>query len=297
MTLSLKHDCIDWVIGRSDRRREQTARWPLRLALSRICAMLVLAALTMPLLASSNLNPWEQSDWQHWSRKDVDTILYNSPWVSTCCQPPVGDGNDVNAAIVSSQVMRQALARRMQLDKHYDTMSPTDRQQMDQKIVLCLNRKFDDQIVLTASYIWGVSEDSLSEPHPQSPWSPDTVSGGTSLTPHVTLYANKIPNDKYRKALSNSIYLVTSDGKNVFADDSEKSADSVALTCGGLTKDLDTYPKGLYGPVHELSFPRFVNGHPTIKPGDKVIRFRLNYSEGQQTFTIYKLVYQGKPDF
>ena len=250
---------------------------------SRICVSLILAALTVPLLASGKSNPWDQTDWRHWSRKDVDAVLYHSPWVSTCCQLPVGDGSPplTFAAIVSSLVVRQALARRMQLDKHYDTMSPTNQQQIDQQIAGCISKKFDDQIVLTTMFM---------------PMAGETPAKWGSNDPNK-FYGNKILREEYEKALSHSIYLVTSDGRNIFADPSAKTGDSIAQSCGGVTTELDTFPKGVYGPIHELSFPRFVNGQPTIQPSDKVIRFRLNYSEGQQIFTIDKLTYQGKPDF
>jgi hypothetical protein len=252
-------------------------------ALSRIFATLALAALTVPLLATGSSNPWEQMDWQHWSRKDVDAVLYHSPWVSACCQPPVGDGSPplTFAAIVSSLVVRQALARRMQLDRHYDTMNPTNQQQIDQQIAGCLRQKFDDQIVLTTMFV---------------PMAGETPAQWGGNDPNK-FYGNKILRDEYKKDLSRSIYLVTSDGRNIFADPSAKTGDAVAQSCGGVATVLDTFPKDVYGPIHELSFPRFVDGQPTIKPDDKVIRFRLNYSEGQQIFTIDKLTYQGKQDF
>jgi len=110
---------------------------PSQLALHRICATLVLAALTVPILASGTSNPWDQTDWKQWTARDVRNILTNSPWVSYCC--PERDGGDANpletAVIMSSQTVREALVRHMQLDKRYATVDLARRREIDRNDV------------------------------------------------------------------------------------------------------------------------------------------------------------------
>ena len=68
----------------------------LRRAFYLTCVILIFTALTSPLLVTGKTNPWEQVNWQNWSRKDVETILYHSPWVASCCREwdtgPYNDG-------------------------------------------------------------------------------------------------------------------------------------------------------------------------------------------------------------
>jgi hypothetical protein len=172
--------------------------------------------------------------------------------------------------------VRRALARRMELDRHYSTANLRTRQDIDQKIAACLNQKFDDQFVVSSTDELGESTDWLNE------------------LPEYR--RKKFSTDEFKRYQSNWIYLITSDGRKV-PKLSVDASDSIARTCGGLTKNLDPYPNDLYGPNHEMAFPRFMDGKPTIAPGDTVIRLKVDLYHGELDFKIDKLIFQGKRDF
>jgi hypothetical protein len=234
--------------------------------------------------ASQKARPlqWLEKDWTQWTTEDVHQILYSSPWVSNCCRGISDEDEIVNlpltASIVSSHTIRQALARRMQLDKKYQTLGVLARQEVDQRISTCLGRKFDDQFIVSFSF--GVQEN------------PYVSSIGT---------------------YSSEIYIVTSDGRKIRGNVPDYS---IATYCGGLTVDLDPKPDvglvtgslwswALYGPKHELAFPRVLDGKPTVSGDDRVIRLNLDFAgtggpiKGLSAieFKIDRLIYQGKPDF
>jgi len=189
------------------------------------------------------------------------------------------------AAIVSSLVLRQALVRRMELDQHYDVLDFARRQELDRTAVACLNQKFDDRIVVILSF--------------------DAESGLEGMKKLMTEY--HLP--EYQAAPA---YLITSDGRRVFPLP-VRSGDSVEETCGvHKYLDLTNSSEGprlsywaLYGPRHEISFPRFADGQPTIRPGDKVLRIKLgglfamaNFNiKPEVDFKLNQMIYQGKPDF
>jgi hypothetical protein len=255
----------------------------LRLALHRICAMLVLVAITIPALASRPPSPLNQTDWKQWTAKDVHEVLYKSPWVSSCCRewdtlpPESGPSIDAGyiASIVSSLAVRQALARRTELDKHYDQLGPAARTEVDQRIANCLKQKFDNFIVVSFSF-------GFSNP----------------------------PAEFGRSATPDHIHLLTSDGRKIAG---QLVSDSIATECGTFPKDLSRTSvgepdrrSGLYGPGHEMAFPRYVDGKPTIGPDDKRIRIEIIDFAAQVAsyrvrheldFDVDKLTYEGKPDY
>src|SRR5450755_4755231 len=178
----------------------------LQLTLPRICLTIVLAALTIPLAASGQPNPQNQSDWKQWSEHDVRRILTHSPWVSTCCQAWAAGGESeppglgATAVIVSSQTVREALVRQMQLEKRYAQLDPARRREIDQRIDACLNKKFDSDIVISFSSLGNWKRSSS-----------DVVKG-----------------------TADGIRVITSDGRKVAG---HLISESMAMTCGAFPED------------------------------------------------------------
>jgi hypothetical protein len=227
----------------------------------------------------------DQTDWRQWTTKDVHKILSESPWVSNCCRDWLAGGYSIPpspgdiAVIVSSQAVREALVRNVQLDKRYEKLDALRRQEIDQRAAACLNEKFDNDIVFSFSFL------------------------GNSPTG---------PTFKDKFFVSN-LYVVASDGRRIAG---HLTAVSVAMTCGAFPQDSglaslwplwnnlssEWWP---LGPGKEVAFPRFADGKPTITPDDKIIRISLYPYEGYKgsarpsdiDFSIGKLVYRGKPDF
>ena len=174
------------------------------------------------------------------------------------------------AVILSSQTVREALARHMQLDKRYVKLDNASRQEVDQRIEACLNEKFDEEIVFSFSFLGN-------------------------------------PGLNMDESYLGRIYLIASDGRKIAGN---KVRMSIAMTCGAFAQDsdlsslgIDTFSWPPLGPRKEVAFPRFVDGKPTIAPKDATIRVDSGFRGRQPAayseldFRIDKLVYQGKPDF
>jgi hypothetical protein len=227
-----------------------------------------------------------QTDWRQWTKTDVHKILSASPWVSSCCRTWLGGGESIPpdtgdiAVIVSSQTVREALVRNLQLDKRYEKLDPARHQEVDQRINSCLSEKFDDYIVFSFSFLGN---------SPSGPTFKD-------------------------KLFVSNLYVVTSDGRRIAG---HLTPVSTTMTCGAFPQDPGlaslwplwnnlSSPWWPLGPGKEVAFPRFVDGKPTIARDDKTIRIHLDRNGGSEAhpakyvsidFSIDKLIYQGKPDF
>ncbi len=257
-------------------------KFPPRLSIGKTSTSIALACLIIFLALNVVAQPQNQTDWRQWTGSDVHKILYDSPWVARCCREwdtgPYSEGGPPDlgraASIVSSLTVRQALARRIVLDKRYAKLDLAAREDVDRRIVTCLNEQFDDYIVVSFSF---------------------------SFSDRSGVYP--------MKAFPEQIYLIASDGQKI---PGQVVTDSIAMKCGA-TSDAALPINGarsieilqLFGPEHELAFPRYVNGKPTIKPDDKEIRIGMDFftkvvsyrSVGELDFNLAKLTYQGKPDF
>jgi hypothetical protein len=252
--------------------------YPCQVTTKKALTSILAPILTIFLAVGVSVRSQEQADWKQWTPKDVHTILTKSPWVSRCCRDwdttaaagEAGADPGYVAIIVSSRTVRQALVRHMQSDNRYEKVDSASRQDLDQRIDACLSEKFDDDLILSFSFLGnpGLKQD--------------------------TSYLNRI-------------YIITSDGRKVAG---RQLPVSVAMTCGAFPheSDLNSLRIGTsewppLGPRKEVAFPRLVDGKPTISPTSTTIRvdsgFRgrqpASYSEFD--FTIDKLINQGKPDF
>lgn len=240
------------------------------------------ALFCVPFAIGAVAKPWNQTDWKQWTDKDALQVLYSSPWATYCCRGRQYDddsapGPAVRASIISSLVVRQALVRRMEFTKAYKSLDVAGRKDFDQRVAVCLNQRFDDQIVVTFS---------------------------------LDLFHDPI--FKWMKSDSSLIHIVTSDGRDIAG---RAVSESVGEKCGWLLKsdlrpDYSSFEMPLYGPNHELAFPRFVDGKLTIRPDDKQIRIKLDFRSpfirgvsdavshgGEFDFKLDRMIYLGKPDF
>jgi hypothetical protein len=129
--------------------------------------------------------PWEKKPYQKWSAKDANQVLYDSPWaksmsLGTTNLSLIGQGpsasasrrggqaaameNSLDAAhesaprityqvqLRSATPIRQAVARKLQLDANYDSMPNERRAAVDAKINEYLAQKFDDAVVVQVTY-------------------------------------------------------------------------------------------------------------------------------------------------
>ena len=141
--------------------------------------MLVLLLLAGVCLAEQ---PWEKKPFQKWSAKEVDKVLNDSPWSKTMAigttnltvlggasSPGASrnaspmelslDAAHENAPRISYQVqlrsstpVRQAVARKLQLDTKYDSLPNERRDAIDAKVKDYLAQTFDDVVVIQVTY-------------------------------------------------------------------------------------------------------------------------------------------------
>lgn len=128
--------------------------------------------------------PWEKKPFQKWSAKEVEKVLADSPWAKTVVVGTTNlslagsgpsraassrsnagamemslDASHENAPRISYQVqlrssmpIRQAIARKLQIDNKYDSLPNERRDAVDAKIKEYLAQTFDDVVVVQVIY-------------------------------------------------------------------------------------------------------------------------------------------------
>lgn len=245
-----------------------------QLALCGICVALILAALTVPIVVGRTADPWGQPDWRQWSAADIHRILYKSPWVSNCCRAPLMESDrrtgpldsGFTARIMSSQTVREALVRQMQLDKRYQKLDSTRRQEVDQRTAECLNEKFENSIVVSFAFRFADER-------------------------HVDL------------PMTSQIHLRTSDGEEISG---RLASNSIETKCGEIANkikflhDAPIHNEIEFPRYYADGRPTISAADKAIRieldfyrksyPGNSV-------AESELDFDIAKLIYKGKPDF
>lgn len=120
--------------------------------------------------------PWVAKDWTQWGDDDCHTILYKSPWVrseeSTVECSNCNHGGILMGSVIqlrSALPFRQALLKRLELEKGYDKMKPDRKEDFDQAHLHDLDPP--DQILI-------LIVNTSGEPPPGSrSVQPDNVSG------------------------------------------------------------------------------------------------------------------------
>ena len=130
---------------------------------------------------------WEKKAYSQWSAKEVAQMMQNSPWtlsysigttnITEIGVGPSGSGRgrgtaSQSAGLASSQdiqhqsdprinylvqlrsalPIRQAVARKLQIEARYDAMPPQQKAAVDAKIAEYLNTSFEDRVVLQVIY-------------------------------------------------------------------------------------------------------------------------------------------------
>jgi hypothetical protein len=245
-------------------------KFPPRLAIPNVSPLFALAILIVCLAVGAIAQSQDQTDWHQWTAKDVNQVLSKSSWVSSCCwefrnpgqQPPVVGGG-IRATIVSSEAVRRAFVRRIQLDKHYERLSTALQEEVDKRIDICIRNKFDNFLVLSLSYDFsGVLDSALTSP--------------------------------------NQIHLLTSDGTKIAG---HLVADPITAKCALLPNEIKRFdgapPRNeIAFPRYVGGKPTIRQTDTTIRI---VIDFHETTGSvrrvGELDFDIDKLIYQGKPDF
>jgi hypothetical protein len=182
---------------------------------------------------------WEKKQLSQWSQKDVATMLQNSPWsqtrtVSTANLTEIGHGptssprasaaSQASALGASQDIqhesnpqinylvqlrsalpIRQAVARKLQIDAHYENMPPGQKAAIDGKIAEYLNTPFADRVVIQVTYTSNVPT-YFSDIRRY--WMAQTA-GQLNSTMFLNAGGEKIPVGEYTVSADQSVFQVT----------------------------------------------------------------------------------------
>lgn len=113
-------------------------------------------AMSLAFVSKAKSPAWKDKDWTQWTKEDIQEILSDSPWASTIA---IGDYNAADrvgtwgptALVVSSLVVRQALARERELGVRWPMPGSYRPEPIEQQYGACLTESFGDRIVLRFS--------------------------------------------------------------------------------------------------------------------------------------------------
>lgn len=114
-----------------DKERPGWATAPVRFATLVFAAFAVCCALSG--LAKTNDPPWIAKDWIKWNSDDCDTVLNHSPWGQGVSSKGFGNTTlEFNAQVRSALPIREAVLRKLQLDKDYGKMKRGKKQAFEE---------------------------------------------------------------------------------------------------------------------------------------------------------------------
>lgn len=94
-----------------------------------------LLCIAIPFLALAGDDFWNQKDFRHWSQKEVQKLLEDSPWSKKCyvnaesqswgsVEPRTGRTQTYIVQLRSAKPIQHAIVRQIQIDPKYDTLPP-----------------------------------------------------------------------------------------------------------------------------------------------------------------------------
>jgi hypothetical protein len=105
-------------------------------------------------------NKWDTVPFQQWSQDTVGKLLNDSPWAQAWTHKNVGVGGGVNeqefmfsVRLFSSQPIREAYVRMLQLLNKFDSMPADQKKDFDGRVTTpMLNADVKDEVVLAVAY-------------------------------------------------------------------------------------------------------------------------------------------------
>ncbi|HLY59937.1 MAG TPA: hypothetical protein VKV95_04150 [Terriglobia bacterium] len=105
-------------------------------------------------------NKWDGAPFQQWNQETVSKLFNDSPWAQEWTHKNVGVGGGVNeqeftfsVRVFSSEPIREAYVRMLQILNKYDSMPPDQKTSFDGRVTTpLLNADVKDQVVLAVAY-------------------------------------------------------------------------------------------------------------------------------------------------
>jgi hypothetical protein len=146
-------------------------------AFYQVVSLVLVVSLTGPVALAANF--WIDKTYDHWSAKETDSMLEESPWATTLSlgsvQTDITSGDrpantryrgemETNPTISytlqfrSAEPIREAQVRSFQLKSHYDAMSADQKAAFDANASKFLAVKFSDRVVVAVTYKTNVQD-------------------------------------------------------------------------------------------------------------------------------------------
>jgi hypothetical protein len=121
-----------------------------------VAPLAVVACVSFSGAAKTKDPPWVAKDWTQWKDDDCDAVLNSSPWGQSADSPGYASTSGPKVSTIfegkvqlrSALPIRQALLRKLQLDKEYDKMKPDKKQAFDQAHIHDLDPSDQDLIYI-----------------------------------------------------------------------------------------------------------------------------------------------------
>jgi hypothetical protein len=181
--------------------------------------------------------PWVAKDWREWTQSDCNLVFQDSPWNQIYAPAPaisVFPPFKAPIQILSGLPIRQAIVRLIQIQKHYENMSPEEKQAFDLEYARDLSEDYGGQVAIRAL---------------------------------GTFYPDRMGGLKYP---AKQAALLLSDGRLVMPVSTTLSATATGSAVGQTRLDIPSF----FSPTSSTAvyvFPRTVDGKPIYAEQDKAI--------------------------
>jgi hypothetical protein len=210
---------------------------------------------------------WEKKNWTTWSTQDCAAILSNSPWATSSISTVQEPGQGAFVSSGSRIQLASALPVRQASAREFEIQNNYDKASAETK------KQLD---VKTAAQFFQPDQDKIVVTYSFATEESGKPSFRAPVPPALTAWR---PDG----------VLLLSDGSQVI------SLETTLIPTTGETSGF------------KLIFPRFIDGQPVIKPGDKKLTIDTGVHEGSKfiandksheiTFDLTKMVYHGKLEY
>jgi hypothetical protein len=125
----------------------------MRLSPGRALLFLPLAFFLLSLSSSARAQFWQKKDFHHWSARDCQIILTNSPWTQSYSAVAIR----YTAEFFSALPVREAQVRLAQIESHYNRMSKAQKMAFDRNANHYLSVPYPKYTVIRVSYAANVN--------------------------------------------------------------------------------------------------------------------------------------------
>jgi hypothetical protein len=166
-----------------------TCRWIIPNAV--MLFLLFLFLLNVSSSATQENEFWKTKDYRHWTEKECETMLVDSPWAKNLLY----NSNGYVVQLFSGLPIRQALVRQKQIAENYDKLSQEKRQEFDKGVEEYLSAQFPKTIVVhvISGYRLGRNRYGKPDSFPCPYWQNQTTETLNNIVSLIPSKGDRIP--------------------------------------------------------------------------------------------------------